>query len=50
MAQLIAEPLDGGTGHENRAFERVGRTCRQADGNGGDKTVLLFTGLCPRCS
>lgn len=39
QAQLIAEPLDGRTGHENRAFQRIIHPAVGAAGDGGDKTV-----------
>ena len=38
QAQLIAEPLDGRTGHENRAFQRIIHLAVGAAGDGGDKT------------
>lgn len=39
QAQLIAEPLDGRTGHENRAFQRIIHLAVGAAGDGGDKAV-----------
>ena len=39
QAQLIAEPLDGRTGHENRAFQRIIHPAVGAAGDGGDKAV-----------
>ena len=40
QAQLIAEPLDGRTGHENRAFQRIIHPAVGAAGDGGDKAIL----------
>ena len=40
QAQLIAEPLDGRTGHENRAFQRIIHLAVGAAGDGGDKAIL----------
>ena len=38
--ELVPQPLDGGTGHENGALQRVMYFAVQAPGNGGDQAVL----------
>ena len=43
--QLVPEPLDSGTGHEDGAFQRIADLTVQAPGNGGHQTVAGENGL-----
>ena len=43
--QLVAQPLDGGAGDEDGAFERVFDLAVQAPGDRGDQTILGEHGL-----
>ena len=40
MPEPVAQPLHGGAGDEDRAFQRVGALSRELVGNGGEQLVL----------